>query len=254
MQLLVSEEHTARLVTLFRYERARREPLAVAYYANACMLLQDESVYRFTVEDPLPGATVLDAPVAVAAGGEQAPVTNGDAAVAAAVKEEGGGAVESQTTRDLPLRMAITLFDQGPEMPAAAMETNFAEYSKRYLRAAHAPGWDTCAAEGENHVFLRKNVLSGPWASAAAGPPKATTLGASSPSISALEGATVINGLECRISAKDSKLTYVDSTSDLFIRHRKRKRSDESHPADEAREKRMAAWLEQRLVEITGAS
>ncbi|XP_037403717.1 paired amphipathic helix protein Sin3-like 3 [Triticum dicoccoides] len=108
-----------------------------------------------------------------------------------------------------PMRVSIQLMEYGhekPEVTAVSIEPNFASYLfSEYL--SNSSG--TMLPEG---VFLGRNKR------------KHSNDGEPSDSLKAMDGIKVANGLECKISCKTSKVSYVLDTEDFLFRLRKRRR------------------------------
>ncbi|XP_010272120.1 PREDICTED: paired amphipathic helix protein Sin3-like 4 isoform X1 [Nelumbo nucifera] len=107
-----------------------------------------------------------------------------------------------------PTRLSIQLMDYGhekPEVTAVSMDPNFAAY-------LHNDFLSVVPDKKEMHgVFLarnkRKNVCGDEL----------------SATCKAMEGVTVVNGLECKIACNSSKVSYVLDTEDFLFRKRKRR-------------------------------
>ncbi|KAK6913176.1 Paired amphipathic helix [Dillenia turbinata] len=104
-----------------------------------------------------------------------------------------------------PTRLSIQLMDSGnekSEVYAVSMEPSFAAYlNKDFLSVA--------SKKEQTGIFLQRNKRKHADYDDA---------------MSALEGAQLVNGLECKISCSTSKISYVLDTEDYFFRPIKRKR------------------------------
>ncbi|KAG8046134.1 hypothetical protein GUJ93_ZPchr0008g12101 [Zizania palustris] len=108
-----------------------------------------------------------------------------------------------------PTRLSIQLTEYGhekPEVTAVSVDPNFSSYLfNEYLSSIT----DTKLSEG---VFLERSKR------------KHSNNDEPSDSLKAMDGVKVANGLECKISCKTSKVSYVLDTEDFLFRLRKRRR------------------------------
>lgn len=108
-----------------------------------------------------------------------------------------------------PTRLSIQLMEYGhekPEVTAVSIEPNFSSYLfSEYLSSSS----DTMLSDG---VFLGRNKR------------KHSNKDEPSDSLKTMDGIKVANGLECKISCKTSKVSYVLDTEDFLFRLRKRRR------------------------------
>ncbi|XP_010255489.1 PREDICTED: paired amphipathic helix protein Sin3-like 4 isoform X2 [Nelumbo nucifera] len=108
-----------------------------------------------------------------------------------------------------PTRLSIQLMDYGhekPEVTAVSMEPNFSAY-------LHNDFLSVAPDRKEMHgVFLERNKR------------KSSSDDEFSTTCKALEGVTVVNGLECKIACNSSKVSYVLDTEDFLFRKRRKKR------------------------------
>jgi paired amphipathic helix protein Sin3a len=108
-----------------------------------------------------------------------------------------------------PTRLSIQLMEYGhekPEVTAVSIDPNFSSYLfSEYLSSMS----DSKLSDG---VFLGRNKR------------KHSNNDESSDSLKAIDGIKVANGLECKISCKTSKVSYVLDTEDFLFRLRKRRR------------------------------
>ncbi|KAL5221863.1 hypothetical protein ABZP36_026576 [Zizania latifolia] len=108
-----------------------------------------------------------------------------------------------------PTRLSIQLTEYGhekPEVTAVSVDPNFSSYLfNEYLSSIT----DTKLSEG---VFLERTKR------------KHSNNDEPSDSLKAMDGVKVANGLECKISCKTSKVSYVLDTEDFLFRLRKRRR------------------------------
>uniref|UniRef100_A0A0D9UVW5 Histone deacetylase interacting domain-containing protein n=1 Tax=Leersia perrieri TaxID=77586 RepID=A0A0D9UVW5_9ORYZ len=109
-----------------------------------------------------------------------------------------------------PTRLSIQLMEYGhekPEVTAVSIDPNFSSYLfGEYLSSVS----DRKLSEG---VFLERNKR------------KHSNNDEPSDSMKAMDGIKVANGLECKISCKTSKVSYVLDTEDFLFRLRKRRLS-----------------------------
>uniref|UniRef100_A0A0E0FF51 Histone deacetylase interacting domain-containing protein n=1 Tax=Oryza nivara TaxID=4536 RepID=A0A0E0FF51_ORYNI len=108
-----------------------------------------------------------------------------------------------------PTKLSIQLMEYGhekPEVTAVSIDPNFSSYLfNEYLSSMS----DRKLSEG---VFLERNKR------------KHSNNDEPSDSLKAMDGVKVANGLECKISCKTSKVSYVLDTEDFLFRLRKRRR------------------------------
>ncbi|ONM30571.1 Paired amphipathic helix protein Sin3-like 3 [Zea mays] len=108
-----------------------------------------------------------------------------------------------------PTRLSIQLMEYGhekPEVTAVSIEPNFSSYLfSEYLCSTP----DKKLSEG---VYLGRNKR------------KYSNNDEPSDSLKAMDGINVVNGLECKISCKTSKVSYVLDTEDFLFRLRKRRK------------------------------
>ncbi|KAL6627568.1 hypothetical protein ACP70R_031294 [Stipagrostis hirtigluma subsp. patula] len=108
-----------------------------------------------------------------------------------------------------PTRLSIQLMEYGhekPEVTAVSIDPNFSSYLfNEYLSSMS----DKKLSEG---VFLGRNKR------------KHSNNDEPSDSLKAMDGIKVVNGLECKISCKTSKVSYVLDTEDFLFRLRKRRK------------------------------
>ncbi|XP_062206253.1 paired amphipathic helix protein Sin3-like 4 [Phragmites australis] len=108
-----------------------------------------------------------------------------------------------------PTRLSIQLMEYGhekPEVTAVSIDPNFSSYLfSEYLSSMS----DKKLSEG---VFLVRNKR------------KHSNNDEPSDSLKAMDGIKVVNGLECKISCKTSKVSYVLDTEDFLFRLQKRRK------------------------------
>ncbi|PAN31812.1 hypothetical protein PAHAL_5G444600 [Panicum hallii] len=108
-----------------------------------------------------------------------------------------------------PTRLSIQLMEYGhekPEVTAVSIDPNFSSYLfSEYLCSMS----DKKLSEG---VYLGRNKR------------KHSNNDEPSDSLKAMDGIKVVNGLECKISCKTSKVSYVLDTEDFLFRLRKRRK------------------------------
>ncbi|XP_006645435.1 paired amphipathic helix protein Sin3-like 4 [Oryza brachyantha] len=108
-----------------------------------------------------------------------------------------------------PTKLSIQLMEYGhekPEVTAVSIDPNFSSYLfNEYLSSMSG----SKLSEG---VFLERNKR------------KHSNNDEPSDSLKAMDGVKVANGLECKISCKTSKVSYVLDTEDFLFRLRKRRR------------------------------
>ncbi|XP_062191512.1 paired amphipathic helix protein Sin3-like 3 [Phragmites australis] len=108
-----------------------------------------------------------------------------------------------------PTRLSIQLMEYGhekPEVTAVSIDPNFSSYLFSEYLSSMA---DKKLSEG---VFLGRNKR------------KHSNNDEPSDSLKAMDGIKVVNGLECKISCKTSKVSYVLDTEDFLFRLRKRRK------------------------------
>ncbi|KAF0898962.1 hypothetical protein E2562_012660 [Oryza meyeriana var. granulata] len=108
-----------------------------------------------------------------------------------------------------PTKLSIQLMEYGhekPEVTAVSIDPNFSSYLfNEYLSSMSDRKLSEC-------VFLERNKR------------KHSNNDEPSDSLKAMDGVKVANGLECKISCKTSKVSYVLDTEDFLFRLRKRRR------------------------------
>ncbi|XP_047053944.1 paired amphipathic helix protein Sin3-like 4 [Lolium rigidum] len=108
-----------------------------------------------------------------------------------------------------PTRLSVQLMEYGhekPEVTAVSIDPNFSSYLFSDFLSGLS---DTMLSDG---VFLGRNKR------------KNSSSDEASDSLKTMDGVQVANGLECKISCKTSKVSYVLDTEDFLFRLRKRRR------------------------------
>ncbi|KAI8469341.1 MAG: hypothetical protein J3K34DRAFT_522233 [Monoraphidium minutum] len=265
MQLMVADEQTMRLCELHRYEAARRAPLAEEVYrANANIMLQDDAnCYRFemlqheaaaelggagggafaglssTPPPPAVGAAGEPKPEAAAAAGEQQQ-QQGAAGGAAPVKAEAGAAGGSGggSGREA-VALSVQLMDPDRvEVHQAGLDPVFGDYMRGFMGAPAG------AEARDGRVFLPRQARRSGAALPGGGADEGRLL-------ALMAGAAVANGLECKISCANSKVSYVLDTEDVMWRRGRRRfaaAGAEFPPA--GRRARYDAWMAGRQAAL----
>ncbi|KAK6155145.1 hypothetical protein DH2020_009393 [Rehmannia glutinosa] len=111
-----------------------------------------------------------------------------------------------------PTRLSIQLMDDGnekSEVVAVSVDPNFATYlHKDYLSVNHGK-------RESSAIMLKRNMR------------KYSNLDESTALFMATENVLIMNGLECKMAATSSKISYVLDTEDFFMRVGRRRRSTE---------------------------
>ncbi|KAI3452368.1 hypothetical protein Pfo_009033 [Paulownia fortunei] len=134
-----------------------------------------------------------------------------------------------------PARLSIQLMDDGnekSEVVAVSVDPNFATYLHNdYLSVNHGK-------KESSAIMLKRNMC------------KYGNLDESTALCRATEKVLIMNGLECKMAATSSKISYVLDTEDFFIRlGRRRNRSTErSLRADQARVQRFHQFLAASMI------
>jgi len=241
-----------RLSELHRYEAARRAPLAEEVYrANAALLMPDDAnCYRFELlrheaaaEETAGGFSRVSVPPPAAAAAADADAN------AVAVKQEQPppptAAAAGAGSGTEAVALSVQLMDPDRvEVHPAGLDSVFGEYMRAFM--ASSAGSD--AKEGR--VFLQRHAR----AAGVVGPAGETDEAA----LQRLRGGIALsNGLECKISCSNSKVSYVLDTEDVAWRRGPRKAAQraaaaaaagEKPPAcpDAGKEARYRAWLAKR--------
>lgn len=118
--------------------------------------------------------------------------------------------------------LTVQLLEGGPEkldLPAGAVESSFLEYLWQLVHsvAGHVPD--------RQQAFMERNVRRFTGSSGGRGRGKEEDEGVGT--VAAMEGVTIVNGLECKLSCVTSKVSYVLDTEDWL--HRTRTQSRRRH-------------------------
>eukprot|EP00775_Hariotina_reticulata_P006274 gene6274-6513_t len=201
MASMVQDEQTMRLIDLHKYESARRLPISdEVYKANANLLLHDEPSYRFAFAE---GMT---------SGGEDGNDTLQLPSRPPVVKRDPDADGKPAVVEGGQLQLQLLEPDKSEQQPLG-LDSNFQEYIKTLMSSP--------AGTNKDKVFLSRNT--GRLRSAAGDDPRL---------MSALQGVAVANGLECKISCQNSKVSYVLDTEDVLYRQqRSQKQASADQPA-----------------------
>ncbi|KAL0343943.1 UNVERIFIED_CONTAM: Paired amphipathic helix protein Sin3-like 2 [Sesamum angustifolium] len=127
-----------------------------------------------------------------------------------------------------PTRLSIQLMDDGnekSEVVAVSVDPNFASYLHNdYLSVVHGK-------KESSAVMLKRNMS------------KYANLDESTALYVATENVLIMNGLECKMAAASSKISYVLDTEDYFIRLGRRKAAGRSSRNEKARVQRFHQFL-----------
>lgn len=158
MQAVAADDIANKLLTLYAYEKSRAPGVMndTIYYANACVLLHEENIYRF---ERVSGFVLVLVPYRQCVNSEQAVRSRFSHSSQKCLDE--AQLVSSLSVvcisclqKSNPLRLDIQLMDGGAdkiEVPPSALEYNFSQYLNEFLLT----GPDT---KDRHHVFLARCV------------------------------------------------------------------------------------------------
>ncbi|WIA19087.1 hypothetical protein OEZ85_003737 [Tetradesmus obliquus] len=252
MASMVQDEQSMRLVELHKYEAARRGPVAdEVYRANANILLHDEPCYRFAfMEGVTSGAEVGNDHAQFAPSltkleptpPPQAAAADSAAAAAAAAAADGADAQQQQQVEGGQLQLQLLEPDKS-ELQPLGLDVSFQEYIKSLMASP-------AGVSSKDRVFLLRSSKHGSRSSRAE-----DAAGDGGRLLQVLQGVAVANGLECKISCQNSKVSYVLDTEDVMYRQHSSRRQQRQKPkAADGRAPKWQKWLEARCAAMGAAA